>query len=379
MNYESVQTEILRRLGDRGESALQALNALLDEYAGAHDIYAQLVGSLLSISVDNERARPILNDLMDHHKALTERLGQELDLRVSAMDYAVRHPELLEQPVVVSREIFTLSQRLAAVDELTGLFNRRFLDTYLSKELNRAHRYQEPFSLVFVDVDNFKHINDTYGHPVGDRVLAGLGTRVLQLLRREDFAARYGGEEFLIVLPHTDTEGARRFSDRLQTQLEQSEFPDGVRVTYSGGIATFPDHGVTAAELLRKADVALYQAKTNGKAHVRVAAPEKRSVPRHVADLRAICYLEDQPLGEVLLQDISEIGVSVAAETLLSPGQNVRFWIEDPQGPDAHGIEVIAQVVWSRKVDHARYRVGGRWHDVDESQLNTLIERVSGE
>ncbi|MFW5737373.1 MAG: GGDEF domain-containing protein, partial [Spirochaetota bacterium] len=236
------------------------------------------------------------------------------------------------------------------------------------------------FSVVFLDLDNFKSINDGYGHDAGDEVLASLAREVQSLLRKEDFAARYGGEEFVVVLPHTDTDGARRFAERLSSRLAAVTFPAGIRVTYSGGIATFPLHGVSERELIHNADSALYQAKLNGKAHVRVAVPDKRSSPRHVADLQALCFVGNEELGEVKLHDISRAGVSVQAETLLAPGQTIRFRITPPGETAIEGqVEAIAKVVWSRKVDELQYRFGGRWASADADVVDSLIERVASE
>lgn len=380
VKHPSVQLELFHRLTSAAASAPETIRALIERSADDPEIHAKIVGSLLSLSVTEEEARPVLAGIVEHHRALGERLGRPVDIRVAAMDYATRHPELISDPVVVSLPTLSLNQRLAAVDELTGLFNRRFLDLYLTKELNRARRYQQRFSLVFIDLDNFKSINDGYGHDVGDEVLSSLAREVQTLLRREDFAARYGGEEFVVVLPHTNTDGARRFSERLSSRLAAADFPAGIRVTYSGGIATFPAHGASERELIHNADLALYQAKLNGKAHVRVAVPDKRTSPRHVADLHARCYVDNEELGEVTLHDISRAGVSVQAETLLSPGQTIRFRITPPGHPaESMQVEAIAKVVWSRKVDELEYRFGGRWASTDAGVLDSLIEKVASE
>lgn len=380
MKYTSVQSELFHRLTAAVGSAAEAVHSLIENSRGDPEIHAKIVGSLLSLSVAEDEARTMLAGIVDHHRELGERLGRPVDIRVAAMDYATRHPELITDPVVVSLPTLSLSQRLAAVDELTGLFNRRFLDLYLAKELNRARRYQQTFSVVFLDLDNFKSINDGYGHDAGDEVLASLAREVQSLLRKEDFAARYGGEEFVVVLPHTDTDGARRFAERLSSRLAAVAFPAGIRVTYSGGIATFPLHGASERELIHNADSALYQAKLNGKAHVRVAVPDKRSSPRHVADLQALCFVGNEELGEVKLHDISRAGVSVQAETLLAPGQTIRFRITPPGEPAIEGqVEAIAKVVWSRKVDELEYRFGGRWASADADVVDSLIERVASE
>ena len=336
-----------------------------------------LAGVLFGVTLTCEQAQSALSELVTHHRCLCERLGCSLDIRVSAMDYATRHPEVVHEPVIVAYETLTLSQRLAAIDELTGLFNRRFLDIYLDKEINRARRYREVFSLLFIDLDNFKRINDTHGHEAGDQILTAFSHEILQLLRREDFAARYGGEEFLVVLPHTNEEGAMRFADRLSERMDATDLPYDARVTFSGGVATYPVHGSATRSLLRNADAALYQAKVGGKAHVRIAASEKRTAPRHVADIPAVCFIEDRERCEVRLHDISRAGLSAQTETRLSPGQMIRFRIMTDDTREQ--FEVVAQVVWEQQVDESHHRFGGRWATDNPSIVDSLLHHIVAE
>lgn len=379
MKHETDLFDSFSHLAGRSIASLEDANALRDQLRADPGIAMKMVEALLSVSVDADEAPAILERLIEHQIHFIGTLGCDVDLRVAAMDYVTRHPELVREPVVVDQHNLAATRRLAAVDELTGLYNRRFLDVYLGKELNRARRHRETFSVLFVDLDDFKSMNDEFGHEAGDQVLMTISREIQGLLRVEDFAARYGGEEFLVVLPHTDTEGAERFAARLSNCVATMALPHDARVTFSGGIATYPLHGSTIRELLRKADTALYEAKSRGKAHVRRAVAEKRSARRHVADLRARCYLDDHEIGEVRLHDISQAGVSVNADTLLSPGQTMKFRIASPDSPLGHDrFEVLAQVIWSRKVDDLEYRVGGQWAAADAEVLQSLIAHISG-
>ncbi len=380
VKYETDNFDSFLRLAGGSLSTLDGVTSLREHVRADSSIALHLVESLLSVSLEADEAREVFERIVEHHAGLVGRLGCDADLRVAAMDYVTRHPELVRKPVVVDHHILAATRRLAAVDELTGLYNRRFLNEYLEKELNRARRHRETFSILFVDLDDFKSMNDDFGHDAGDRVLATLSHEIQGLLRAEDFAARYGGEEFVVVLPHTDTEGGERFAARLSDCVATMTLPHDVRVTFSGGIATYPVHGSTIRELLHKADKALYEAKARGKAHVRRALAEKRTARRHVADLTARCYLDDREIGEVRLHDISQAGVSVDADTLLAPGQTMKFRIASPDSPlGSQRLEVLAQVIWSRKVDDLEYRVGGRWAAADKDVLQSLIEHISGE
>ena len=381
MQARDIRKELFDRLSADEASPVAAIDEIVALYQDDASVYTELVSALISISLDPDDARVILNRILLHQEAISTHPGPPVDLRTAAMDYALRHPELVPEPVVVDSDALQLAQRLAAVDELTGLFNRRFLEIYLQKEINRARRYNQVFSVVFLDLDDFKQINDTYGHDAGDEVLSMLGSATLKLLRKEDFAARYGGEEFVILLPHTDTDGAIQFADRLRTRVSAARVRDTIRVTLSAGVATFPGDGAEAAVLLRNADDALYRAKMGGKNRVVVHGPEKREAPRLATHMSAVCYADSGKLGTVQLCDISRKGLSVAGRTVATPGQRLRFRIaSEGDGVETEeAVEVCAQIIWSRKLDGLEYRLGARWDSTDEDLVTSLMRQASGQ
>lgn len=153
---------------------------------------------------------------------------------------------------------------LAITDGLTKLFNHRFIIETLRLELRRAHRYATRLSIVMLDIDFFKKINDRFGHSAGDRVLIGVSDSIASSLRNIDFAGRYGGEEFLVILPQTDLAGARIVAERIRENIEHLRVPGHPEaVTISGGIAEYS--GQTAEKLVEEADDCLYQAKREGR------------------------------------------------------------------------------------------------------------------
>jgi diguanylate cyclase (GGDEF)-like protein len=155
--------------------------------------------------------------------------------------------------------------RLAITDELTGCYNRRYFGLRLDEEIARSRRHGHAFSLLFLDIDNFKRINDSYGHGLGDRILADLGKLLHRWARSTDLLARYGGEEFVVLLPVTETGQALVAADRLRRTVEEHSFPRRKRLTVSIGVATYGEDGTSEEELLKVADQALYQAKRMGK------------------------------------------------------------------------------------------------------------------
>jgi diguanylate cyclase (GGDEF)-like protein len=168
-------------------------------------------------------------------------------------------------------------QELSVRDQLTGLFNHREFYRLLGEELARSLRYGHRLSLLMLDIDYFKRVNDSYGHLAGDQVLRRLPELIRRQLRVNDLPCRYGGEEFGVILPETGAEQALEVAERIRNGIAgiPIELPDGgsLRVTVSLGVATFSDGGGQSAEsLVSAADLALYQAKRSGRNRVCVAA-----------------------------------------------------------------------------------------------------------
>lgn len=183
------------------------------------------------------------------------------------VDHALERQKLLEE--AKEKEIY---QELALIDDLTKIYNRRYLGQKLNEEINRATRYPQKFSFLMIDIDDFKKYNDTYGHLAGDKVLKDIANILFYRSRHIDFAARYGGEEFVIIAPHTDKMGASILAARMVDFVSKKDFTLDVstitKATISIGLATFPDDATTKEELIRVADKALYQAKKLGKNRV---------------------------------------------------------------------------------------------------------------
>ncbi|HYY98708.1 MAG TPA: sensor domain-containing diguanylate cyclase, partial [Pyrinomonadaceae bacterium] len=173
------------------------------------------------------------------------------------MAVAVNHARLFHQ-----------MQQQALTDGLTGCFNRRFFEIQLERDLHLATRMRQPVSLILVDIDHFKRVNDTHGHDAGDAALRILAGELREEVRGVDTAARYGGEEFAIILPQAGPEGAFAVAERLRTRIERTGVPGVGTITASLGIATFPLHASSRELLVTAADRALYQAKRTGRNRV---------------------------------------------------------------------------------------------------------------
>jgi diguanylate cyclase (GGDEF)-like protein len=182
-------------------------------------------------------------------------------------------------------ELHELVAEQAITDELTGLSNQRRFGELIAKEAARAERFGHELSLLILDIDDFKQVNDTYGHLQGDEVLRTIGDILLEESRGVDEPARYGGEEFVVALPETGAEGATEVAERIRSRVEAAQIPlldgsDAVRVTASVGIASMPDAAQGVRGLIAAADAALYRAKRNGKNRCeQAAASEEPSWP----------------------------------------------------------------------------------------------------
>lgn len=172
-------------------------------------------------------------------------------------------------PAINNAALHKKIKELSDRDDLTGLYRYRYLQEQLDKELIRAERYKSSFGIIMVDIDNFKEINDVYGHLQGDIVLKELTTILCKICRTVDVVTRYGGEEFVIVLPHTTKEGAFYLAERIRRVVKNYDFSSSldkpIKLSISLGVVNYPDSASSKLELLKKVDAALYQAKRDGK------------------------------------------------------------------------------------------------------------------
>jgi diguanylate cyclase (GGDEF)-like protein len=170
------------------------------------------------------------------------------------------------------------SRDLAMRDDLTKAFNRRFFDAYLEEEIERSRRYGSLFSIIFLDLDDLKMVNNFYGHLTGSRTLQEVAKRILGAVRAIDKVVRFGGDEFCIILPETDQEQAIAVANRVRKSLTATPFIiDGnveISITASFGIASYPTHGLSKDDLIRQADAAMYRVKSTTKNAVGIASVE---------------------------------------------------------------------------------------------------------
>jgi diguanylate cyclase (GGDEF)-like protein len=186
-------------------------------------------------------------------------------------------------PVLGNIYQLTRSRDLAMRDDLTKAFNRRFFESYLDEEMERSRRYGSLFSIIFLDLDDLKMVNNFYGHLTGSRVLQEVAKRILSAVRGIDKVVRFGGDEFCIILPQTDQDQAVAVANRVRKSLTASSLhldeKVEISITASFGIATYPTHAVTKEDLIRQADQAMYRVKSTTKNAVGLATIEDATKP----------------------------------------------------------------------------------------------------
>ncbi len=252
-------------------------------------------------------------------------------------------------------------QELSTRDPLTGLYNRRKFEEFLDYEISRAERHNRPFSVVMVDLDNFKFINDTYGHPVGDMVIKELAAMLASDLRRGDVLARMGGDEFVLILPETVSAMGLQVANKLHQSVsrQEIELPVGkVRVTASFSMVSYPENGKTREAIYAAMDVVLYKAKKHGKNQVMTAESAQDSSMREIfrrGDFLRHALREDRV--ESFLQPIVDLrtGAVVAFESLarIRDGESVITAAEFIDVADELGmVKELDRTVFHKALSH---------------------------
>lgn len=231
-------------------------------------LISYVLGALIGWNIMEVKPFPTINDLQTAASLLMlfvyvmmmAFMTRSMTLRMinTAMELKAQHDELEEKNRILAN--------LATTDELTGLMNRRSIMETLVNEFALSDRHNRPLSVILLDLDHFKSVNDRYGHAVGDQVLQASAETMRLMMRRTDLVGRYGGEEFMIMLPNTNLDGALELGRKINRELSQIEWPDNpsMRITISGGVAEKQSHD-TVDSMIHDADMALYRAKEGGR------------------------------------------------------------------------------------------------------------------
>lgn len=235
--------------------------------------YAIRLRQLAHIDVDEARAAALWRSVARHRRELTNKLGRDVGQRVALLDYIVNIEPQLAEPQIIDRPALEAMENRAVMDAVSGLHNRAHFETALEWETERSLRYGRPASLLLLDLDGFKAVNDTHGHRVGDQVLQAVGALILRHVRAADIPCRYGGDEFAVILPdtppHIAAGVAERICEDINTWFARNDVAGNrVAMAASCGVASLPLPERAIGGLFEVADRALYEAKRSGGGRV---------------------------------------------------------------------------------------------------------------
>ncbi len=233
-------------------------------------MHGMIINLLTGLDISEEDSRGHCEKILEHKSALSDKLQRDIGFRVAALDYLFNRTRLLRNPRFVEIDFFEKILALSKEDTKLRCFNMNYFSGVVKNEIGRAARYDQELSIILLDLDDFKGINDRYGHLFGDRILETFVGVVKDNLRGEDVLARYGGDEFIILLPQTGRAGARRMAERIRHRLVETfnnrgQWHAKADVKFSAGISTFPRDAEDYENLVDCADKALYRSKFLGK------------------------------------------------------------------------------------------------------------------
>lgn len=236
---------------------------------------SHLIYLLTNISLTNKEARILLDKTFEMRIAMSKCLNRPVDFRVSLLDLLINEKDFIHNPKVIEIKLYLEQERKTVIDYLTGLYNKRYFDDALIREFNQAKRHKRNLSILLIDIDDFKKVNDNYGHGMGDEVLKNLAKIIQKNTRKEDTICRTGGEEFTLLLPDTPSEGAFKVGEKIRIEFNNEKLGSDF-LSFSGGVSVFPKDSDKAEEIVYLADKAMYYSKYLGKNQISIMNPNIR-------------------------------------------------------------------------------------------------------
>ena len=333
---------------------------------------------LAHLDLSQEEAEQSWLEICQHRLEMSNQLGHSVNLRTAICDYFCSIHKSLQNPKVVEIHIFEDTINTAKYDRLTGLYNRAYFDESLIREVARAKRYDTELSILFLDIDNFKTVNDTHGHLAGDAVLKDISHAIMDAIRSEDIASRFGGEEIVIILPETKKATGLILAERLRELIQNLGLQfDGkaIPLTISGGLANFPIDASGATELVKYADMALFKAKALGKNNIQAFSSNKRRYVR-------VDFAPQILVKKISIDDVTET-IPANARNLSITG--ILFRSNDPCFAIGNKIQLqipfddfsatallLGTVVRIELVDTNQYDIGVSFLEMDHPVRNEI-------
>ncbi len=338
-------------------------------------VYTYIFQILTNLNLPPTEAEQHWQQIIAHSRELSVAMGREVNLRTSVCDYFCSINKSLRNPKIIEIHLFEKAAKSSTFDSLTSLLNRSAFDEMLAREISRAKRHDSNLTLIFFDLDDFKRINDTLGHLAGDEVLKNTARVIMAEKRSEDFAARYGGEEITVLLPETSKADGWLIGERIRRSIAETDIPyEGktIKVTTSGGLASFPIDAGDGLTLLKYADKAMYRAKSFGKNNISFYSMDKRRNIR--VDFTTSVEVQElgihkKPMFNAKTKSLSIGGILLESKDHLEAGTRIQINISFARG---NSLLVIGSVVRSEKTDSGNHDISVVFLDSDKGIKNEI-------
>jgi len=375
---DTIRKEILECLDDFSsddDKLISELNRITEN--NGDEAYQVLFSVITHLDLSPEQAVDYWKQIVTHRNSMSESLGRGVNLRTAICDYFCTINKSMTNPIII--EIRVLEDALYSLryDSLTGLYSRRTFDEVFVREVERANRYGKELSVLFFDLDDFKQVNDTFGHLAGDDALEHVARIVMSEIRTIDIASRYGGEEIVVVLPETGKAAAFVVGERIREKVEEMKLTYNdkiINLTISGGIATLPLDATDTKALIANADIAVYKAKEEGKNNIVIYSENRRRFIRvdFITDIH-VRELDSQEEIDVLgikSTDLSTGGILFKSSHSIDMGTQVQLQI--PTGMAGEPLLIVGTVVRVEKFSSNQFDIGISFIKVDGSVRNEL-------
>jgi diguanylate cyclase (GGDEF)-like protein len=350
--------EIFEKFADDDIRLIEELHALIKQEG--KEVYSLIFQILTNLDLPQAAAEKYWHEIISHSKTLSSAMGRAVNLRTVICDYFCSINKSLHNPKIIEIPAFEKTTRSLTLDNLTGLLNRSTFDEALKRETSRAKRHDSNLTLLFLDLDNFKHINDTLGHLAGDEVLRKVARLIMTEKRSEDIAARYGGEEITVLLPETNKADGWLIGERIRKTIEETEISfegTSLKITLSGGLASFPIDANDDLTLLKHADLAMYRAKSFGKNNISFYSMDKRRNVRMeystAVEIQEL-GIHNKPVFSAMTKSLSISGILVESREHIDEGAKIQL---NMSLNEADPLLIVGTVVRSKKMDSGNHEI----------------------
>jgi diguanylate cyclase (GGDEF)-like protein len=374
---ELIRDSVIKSLYDfpaKDDRLISELNQIISTHG--RQTYSVILHVLTHLELEPVKAEECWNRILTHRKSLSDTIGRDISLRTAMCDYFQSIDRTLKNPIVIEIQIFEATANSSKFDSLTGLYSKGFFDSALEREIARAKRYKTDLSILFFDLDNFKGVNDTYGHLTGDMVLKRVSRVVIEETRSEDTPARFGGEEIVLILPETGKVQSLVAGERIRKKIEALKMTHDkqpINLTVSGGLATYPIDAKNPIKLMQCADNALYNAKRSGKNNIAFYSKDKRHSNR--IDFKTEIKIRKINLDDLrdftgIGKNISITGMRFESANSLEMGSKVQLQI--PVSTKESPVSVIGSVVRVEKINDGQYDISVSFVDIEKTTMDKL-------